>query len=53
MKFLLGVVVGAVFSRPVLTLIDKQFGSSVRPKIADVMYNLAEKAAAEYKSATR
>lgn len=53
MKFLVGVVIGAVFSRPVLILIDKQFGSSLRPKIADLTYNLAEKAAGEYKSATR
>lgn len=53
MKFFLGVIVGAVFSRPVLTQIDKQFGSQMRPKIADAAHNIAERVAGEYQSATR
>jgi hypothetical protein len=43
MKFLIGFAVGAVFSRPVLDVVDRRYGHILRPKLIEVLDRIIEK----------
>lgn len=45
MKFVLGVIVGAFASRPLITAVDRQFGKTLRPQIADTLNSISRRIA--------